>query len=99
LSIWYLYVLECEGGKLYAGIATDVERRFASHAAGKGAAFTRMNRPIRILGATVYADQSAATRAEVSLKKMPRASKLHWVSENAWRGCPERSNAETRREP
>jgi putative endonuclease len=46
---WWLYVLECRTGVLYTGIAKDVEARFAAHCNGKGAAFTRAHRPVRVL--------------------------------------------------
>jgi putative endonuclease len=75
---WWLYVLECRGGVLYAGIAKDVDARFASHAAGKGAMFTRLNRPVRILARAALASRSAALRAEHALKQLPRAEKLRW---------------------
>ena len=42
---WHLYLLRCRDGSLYAGIATDVERRFREHAAGKGAKYTRAHPP------------------------------------------------------
>jgi putative endonuclease len=84
VSSWYLYVLECERGVLYAGITTDVEKRFELHASGKGAAFTRINRPLRILGAAPYPDRAEATRAEMALKKASRDRKLRWARENAW---------------
>lgn len=87
-SPWFLYVLECERGVLYVGIATDVEARFAKHASGKGAAFTRINRPVRVLGAAPFPDRGGATRAERALKKKSRAQKLAWANENGRRGEP-----------
>ena len=27
---WYVYMLRCEDGSLYTGIASDVEKRFAT---------------------------------------------------------------------
>jgi len=29
--IWWLYLIECSNGSYYAGITTDVARRFAQH--------------------------------------------------------------------
>lgn len=84
MGAWYVYVLECEGGSLYTGITPDVERRFERHLAGKGAAYTRMNRPIRILGAAGCVDRATATRAEMALKRMPREEKLRWTRANPW---------------
>ncbi len=79
---WYLYLLECENGRLYTGIATDPHRRFAEHAAGRGAMFTHINRPLRLLGCRAYPDQSLATKAEIGLKRRDRGGKLTWAREN-----------------
>ncbi len=77
---WWLYVLECRGGVLYTGIAKDVDARFASHLKGSGAKFTRRNRPLRILSRALLATKGQALRAELALKKLKRADKLHWCA-------------------
>ena len=41
MGCWYVYLIECRDGSLYTGIATDVDRRYAEHVAGKGARYTR----------------------------------------------------------
>jgi len=74
-----MYVLECESGVLYTGIAKDVEARFAAHLKGKGAMFTRLNRPVRILGSAPMASRSEALRAEYAFKQLSRAAKLQWL--------------------
>ena len=76
---WFLYVLECESGVLYTGIAKDVEARFAAHVRGKGAMFTRLNRPVRIVGTAPMATRSEALRAEYAFKQLSRAAKLQWL--------------------
>jgi putative endonuclease len=73
---YWLYLLECEGGAYYAGIARDVEQRFYQHVFGEGAKFTRARPPLRVLAARAYPDKGAALRAEYRLKALPRASKL-----------------------
>ena len=50
MPCWYVYLLECHDGSVYTGIATDVDRRYAEHAAGKGARYTRAHPPLRLLG-------------------------------------------------
>ena len=45
----FLYVLELEGGKYYVGLTLDVEARFRKHAEGKGAEWTKLHRPIRVV--------------------------------------------------
>jgi len=73
---YWLYLLECEGGVYYAGIAIDVERRFLQHLFGVGARFTRSRGPLRVLAARAYASKSEALRAELCLKALARGDKL-----------------------
>lgn len=73
---YWLYLLECEGGVYYAGIALDVEQRFFQHVFGLGAKFTRARPPLRVLAARVYPDKGAALRAEIKVKALPRTRKL-----------------------
>lgn len=75
---WWLYVLECRGGVLYTGIAKDVDARYAAHAAGKGAKFTRMNPPVRVLGKVEIGVHGLALSVEHSYKQLTRDAKLRW---------------------
>ena len=72
---WFLYLIECRGGSIYTGITTDVAARYAAHAAGKGARFTRMHPPERLLAAIEYEDHSSALRAEYQTKRLKPADK------------------------
>jgi putative endonuclease len=78
---WWLYVLECQGGVLYTGIAKDVDARFEAHVKGIGAMFTRLNRPVRILGRAAVTTRGEALRMEYALKQASRADKLRWCAE------------------
>lgn len=80
---WHLYLLRCRDGSLYAGIATDVERRFRQHAAGRGAKYTRSHPPECVLGSRAYPDRGSALRAECALKRQPKARKLAWLLEGS----------------
>jgi putative endonuclease len=75
---WWVYILECHSGLLYTGIAKDVDARFEAHVNGKGAMFTRLNRPIRILSKARLRTRGAALRVEYALKQLSRADKLQW---------------------
>jgi putative endonuclease len=74
-TVWWLYLLECQGGSIYTGITTDVAARYAKHLGGKGAKYTRANPPLRILKTVQYADHSAALKAEYATKRMTAAQK------------------------
>tara|TARA_R110000824_G_scaffold390760_6_gene587670 strand:- start:21964 stop:22224 length:261 start_codon:yes stop_codon:yes gene_type:complete len=75
---WFLYILECDGGRLYTGITVDVEARYKIHASGRGAKFTRSYPPCRILHIEAHTDRSSASRAEYAIKKLsPDAKRKH----------------------
>lgn len=73
--LWYVYLLECQDGSLYTGIALDVEQRFAAHLAGKGARYTRSHPPRRVLAQFAYPNRSLASRAEHAIKQLGAAHK------------------------
>ena len=75
MARWYVYVIECRDGSLYTGIATDVERRYAIHVAGKGARYTRSHPPSRLLARFEHADRAAASKAEYAIKQLTPARK------------------------
>jgi putative endonuclease len=77
--MWYLYLIECQRGAgtvYYAGITTNLERRYNQHQNGTGARFTRANKPLRLLANQPFPDRSSASCAEAALKKLPRCKKL-----------------------
>jgi putative endonuclease len=79
---WFVYVLECENGMLYTGIAKNVEQRFALHLKGKGASFTRANPPISILASLVQPSHSDAAKLEALIKSWEKSKKLEWIAAN-----------------
>ena len=79
---WFLYVIECEDGSLYTGIAIDPEARFAAHRAGKGARYTRSHPPRRLLVTLAFPDRSSALKEEYRVKRMSASEKRSFVSDN-----------------
>lgn len=77
---WWVYLLECRDGSLYAGATNDVGARLQKHNAGKGARYTRSRRPVVLRWKKRFAGRSAALKAEYSLKRLPRAQKLALVA-------------------
>lgn len=75
MKCWYLYLLECTDGSIYTGITVDVDKRFAAHAAGKGARYTRSHAPKRLLASFEYPDRSTASKAEYAMKQLTAAQK------------------------
>jgi len=82
LTPWYVYLLECRGGSLYCGITPDLQVRFARHLNGKGAAYTRMHRPLRMLAAMPCETRAAASRVEAATKQLSASAK--WALAASW---------------
>lgn len=75
--MYYVYILECEDGSLYTGITTDLERRFKEHQEGKGGAYTRAHKPIKIVFAEQHEDRSSASKREAEIKSFTRQQKIN----------------------
>jgi putative endonuclease len=68
-------VIECADGSLYTGIARDPHARYAQHACGLGAKYTRSHPPVRLLKVELHPDRSSALKAEYAFKQLPAAEK------------------------
>ncbi len=77
---WFLYLIECQDGSIYTGISVDVAARYAAHASGKGARYTRSHPPKRLLASVEYPDRSTALKAEYEIKSLsPDAKRAYAV--------------------
>lgn len=86
---WWVYLLRCRDGSLYAGCTNDLSRRILAHNAGRGAAYTRSRGPVELAWWEAQPDRSAALRREWAIKQLTRRQKLALVSE----ACVERGGA------
>lgn len=74
---WFVYLVRAASGKLYAGITTDVERRFREHVTRNGGAKFFRSSPAE---AVVYVEscesRSAALKREAAIRRLSRSEKL-----------------------
>lgn len=73
--MYYVYVLECRDGSLYAGMTNDLRRRMTLHTAGRGAKYTRSHPPRVLAGLWRCGGRTAAARLEYAFKTLPREKK------------------------
>lgn len=73
---WFVYMIECVNSSLYTGIAKNVEKRFQMHTKGKGAKYTKIHKPIRIVYTEKMANHSEALKREREIKKLSKKQKL-----------------------
>jgi putative endonuclease len=72
---WQVYLLLCSDNSLYAGITTDIERRFREHAEGRGAKYFRSRQPLEVVYLETGHNRSSASRREYQIKAMTRRQK------------------------
>ena len=82
---WWVYILRCGDGTLYTGSTSDVDRRAAAHAGGRGAKYTRGRGPIAVVYREECPDKGAALRREAAIKKLKRPGKLKLIAAYAER--------------
>ncbi|MEO8357500.1 MAG: GIY-YIG nuclease family protein [Chloroflexota bacterium] len=76
----YCYIVECADGTYYTGWAIDPVRRVAVHNKGRGARYTRMRLPVKLVYVEEVPDRTAAMKRERAIKKMTRAQKGKLIS-------------------
>ena len=82
-TAYYTYILRCADGSLYTGITTDLARRFAEHAGGRGSAgarYTASHPPVAFECAFLSGDRAAASRLEARIKRLSRGEKLALIA-------------------
>lgn len=75
LGRFFVYLLRCVDGSLYAGYTVDLEERLAVHNSGRGAKYLRGRGPGRIVYVKKYRYLRCALRAEYRLKHLPKFRK------------------------
>ena len=73
--MYYAHILRCADGSLYVGHTRNIKRRVETHNAGRGAAFTSMRRPVKLVCAEPHDMKAAAIRRERQLKRWTRKKK------------------------
>ncbi len=78
---WFFYLARCADDSLYSGICVDLDARFATHNAGKGAKYTRSRLPVALAYSEQLRTQSEALKREAEVRKWRRRDKEQLISE------------------
>jgi peptidyl-prolyl cis-trans isomerase B (cyclophilin B) len=73
---FFVYILACADGSLYAGWTTDLTARLDAHRRGVGSRYVRSRLPVRLRAFWTVPDRGAALREEFRFKRLDRAAKL-----------------------
>ena len=75
----FMYVVECCDKTWYTGYTTDIVRRIKTHNAKKGAKYTRVRVPVKLIYFEEFETKSEATCAESLFKKLTRSKKEEYI--------------------
>lgn len=74
--MWVVYLLICNDGTIYTGCTNNLDKRIATHNAGRGAKYTKARRPVTLFKFFPCANKSEALRLEYRIKRMSKKQKL-----------------------
>ena len=82
MSTWHVYLIRTRFGSLYAGTATDVQRRLTEHRQGgrRGSRYLRSRGPLELVYEAEIGGRSLAQRVEARIKRLPKRKKEAIVS-------------------
>lgn len=80
-KIWSVYFIQTSLNTLYAGVTTNVERRFLEHVKGgvKSAKYLRGKGSLTLVWHAQVGEKKLAMQVEYALKQLPKAKKLALV--------------------
>lgn len=69
---------------MYCGYTDNVEKRFKNHIEGKGAKYTKANKPLKIVWQKEFETKSEALKEEYRIKhKLSRKQKLDLINNSS----------------
>lgn len=72
---YYVYLILTVNNTIYCGYTDNVEKRYILHCEGKGAKYTRANKPLKLLYTKEFDTKIDAMKEERRIKKLSRKDK------------------------
>jgi putative endonuclease len=94
---YYVYIILCEGNTLYTGYTKNVDSRLKLHQKGKGARYTKMHRPKKLLHVEEFGSRAEAMKREKRIKKLTHTQKLKLTHTNTNRRKVKRAQSVSKR--
>ncbi len=73
---YYTYIILTKRNTFYCGYTDNLEKRFQAHIEGKGAKYTRANKPLKIVYKKEFDTKSEAMKEEAKIKRLSHQKKL-----------------------
>ena len=80
----FVYILLTKYDTLYCGYTDDVEKRYKAHFEGRGAKYTRANKPVKLLWQKEFSTKNDALKEEYRIKhKLTRKQKFELINQKS----------------
>lgn len=79
--MYYTYILRCSDQSLYTGYTNDLNKREATHNAGKGSRYTRARCPVKLVYSEAFENRHDAMRREWEIKQLKKSAKEALLSQ------------------
>lgn len=66
---YFVYILLTERNTYYCGYTDDVEKRYKAHLEGRGAKYTKANKPVKLVWTKEFKTKNEAQKEEYRIKK------------------------------
>ena len=76
---YYVYIILTITDKLYCGYTDNVKKRYKLHTEGKGAKFTRANKPLKLVYTAEFDTKTDAQKEEYRIKQLTRKEKFELI--------------------
>ena len=80
LNQWQVYIVQCADNTLYTGVTNNLDQRLKDHNLGKGAKYTRVRLPVKLVYTEACKSRSTASQREWEIKQLPRLDKLKLIA-------------------
>ena len=77
---YYVYILRCKDGSYYTGHTKNVENRFIMHKKGRGARYTIIHEPEKLVYIEQLESRSEAMKRERKIKKLSHNKKQQLIT-------------------
>ncbi|MHB0997654.1 MAG: GIY-YIG nuclease family protein [Armatimonadota bacterium] len=79
---YFVYILQCLDGTYYVGHTHDISQRLIYHNEGRGASYTQLRRPVKLMYSEACADLETALTREKQIKNWSHVKKAALITGN-----------------
>lgn len=79
---YYVYIILCQDNSFYTGHTKNVDERTRLHTCGKGARYTRMHKPQKVVYVEPVDSRAMAMKRERAIKKLSHQQKINLIDSN-----------------